>query len=68
VDILASDEFIRMNDLAIAHICLLEVFAAEAEYEVGSLDPWDYVGDADDGEDREEARGKEGAYHCKRSG
>jgi hypothetical protein len=51
VNILTTDEFIRMEDLAIAHIGLVEVFATEAENEVGPLEPGDDVGENEDGKE-----------------
>jgi hypothetical protein len=41
--VFASDKFIRIDYITIAHICLLEVFPAEAENFVCALTPWNDV-------------------------
>jgi hypothetical protein len=43
MEVLASNEFVRIYDVALTDIRLLEIGSAEASNEVCSLEPWDHI-------------------------
>ena|SRR5436305_12363776 len=65
VEVFASNEFVRIYDVALTYIRLLEVGSTETSDEVGSLKPWDNVCSNQQEEKRDEPRKKQGPKRCR---
>lgn len=70
MQVFTSDEFIGVKDIALTHVCLLEIGAAETSYEVCPLEPGNNVGANEEKYEWQEAREKEGSEgrHGRRRG
>lgn len=64
MEVFTSDEFVRIYDVALTYIRLLEIGSTETSDEVGSLKPRDNVCSHQQKEKRDEPRKKQGPKRC----